>query len=41
MDTDVPVFAEGYFYLVTGEDIVDGRLGWMGSILRDNDNPCP
>ena len=41
MDTDAPVFAEGYFYLVTGEDIVEGRLGWTGSILHDNDNPCP
>jgi hypothetical protein len=42
MDPDLPFgVGEGYFYLVTGEDVLEGRLGWMGSILRDNDNPCP
>lgn len=41
-DTDVPPTGDGYFYLVSAEDTVEGILGFTrGGTVRDNDNPCP
>lgn len=40
-DPEVPLFDKGFFYLVTAEDILEGGLGWMNSLLPANDHPCP
>ena len=41
-DTDVPPVGDAFIYYATGEDVIEGVLGFAadGSILS-NDNPCP
>ncbi len=41
VDPDLPSFGEFYYYLVSGEDVEEASLGWLGNVLRTNDNPCP
>ncbi len=41
LDTDTPALTEGYYYLVSGEDAVEGGLGWLGGLARAHHNPCP
>ena len=40
-DTDQPPLNDAYYYLVTGEDVLEGGLGWLGGTQRPHDNPCP
>ena len=40
-DTDTPPASDAYYYLVTGENVVEGGLGWRGATPRSHDTPCP
>ena len=39
-DPDVPPLGDAHYYLATGEDLVEGGLGWLGGATRNHDNPC-
>ena len=42
VDTDIPPVGDAFIYYATGEDVVEGVVGFStsGPVLP-NDNPCP